>query len=162
MKRQAAPDQQLNVGRPRHTRTQPTRPGCPVASRPNGRRLLRGACEPSRSMFPLRARATRARGVPPPFRASKGSALARSRSRSRRNSKGPKRDRLSGELSSVARRAAAKDATPRQHRARAVRLRRTNYGTGARLRPSTTPHSLGLSLVNVSNGQVSGIMPARV
>ena len=38
--------------------------------------LLQGACDPSRSMFPLRARATRARGVPQPFRASEGSPLA--------------------------------------------------------------------------------------
>ncbi len=81
VKRQAVPDQQLNDRRPGYTRTQP--PRCPVTSKPNGLRLLQGACEPSRSMFPRRARATRARGVPPPFRASKGSALARSRSRSR-------------------------------------------------------------------------------
>jgi hypothetical protein len=74
VKRQGAPDQQRRVGRPQHARTQLTR--CRVASKPNGLRLLQGACEPSRSMFPLRARATRVRGVPQPFRASKGSALA--------------------------------------------------------------------------------------
>ncbi len=74
VKRQAAPDQQLRVGRSRHTRTQPTH--CQVASKPNRLRLLQGACEPSRSIFPLRARATRVRGVPQPFRAPKGSALA--------------------------------------------------------------------------------------
>ena len=41
---------------------------CRVASMPNGRRLLQGACEPSHSMFPRRARATRVRGVPQPIR----------------------------------------------------------------------------------------------
>ncbi len=66
VKRQAAPDQQLRVGRPR----------CRVASMPNGLRLVQGSCEPSRSMFPLGARATRLRGVPRPFRASKGIPLA--------------------------------------------------------------------------------------
>ena len=74
VKRQAAPDQQLRVGRPRHTRTQLTR--CRVASEPNGLRLLQGPCEPSRSMLPLRVRATRVRGVPLPFRTSKGNPLA--------------------------------------------------------------------------------------
>jgi hypothetical protein len=71
VKRQAAPDQQLCVGLARHTRTQLTR--CRVASKPNGLRLLQGACKPSCRMFPLRARATRVRGEPRPFRA-KGSA----------------------------------------------------------------------------------------
>jgi hypothetical protein len=66
-------DQQLRVGRPRHACTQLTR--CRVASNPNGLRLLQGTCEPSRSMLSLRARATRVRGVPQPFRASKGSAI---------------------------------------------------------------------------------------
>ena len=42
-------------------------PYCRVASKPNGLRLLPGACEPSCSMFPLRARTTRVRGVPQPF-----------------------------------------------------------------------------------------------
>ena len=74
VKRQAAPDQQLRVGQPRHRRTQPTR--CRVASKPNGLRLLQGACESSRSMFPLRARATRVRGVHQRFCAPKVSALA--------------------------------------------------------------------------------------
>jgi hypothetical protein len=74
VKRQAAPDQQLNVGLARHTQMQAT---CRwIASKPNGLRLLQGACEPSRSMLPLRARATRVRRVPQPFRASKGSPLA--------------------------------------------------------------------------------------
>jgi hypothetical protein len=51
-----------------------------VPSRCAGLRpLLRhrqGACEPSRSMFPFRACARRARGVPQRFRASKGCSLA--------------------------------------------------------------------------------------
>jgi hypothetical protein len=42
-------------------------------------RLLHGACEPSRRMLPLRARATRVRGVLRPCRASKASTLVRSR-----------------------------------------------------------------------------------
>ena len=51
-----------------------------VPSRCAGLRPLlwhrQGACEPSRSMFPLGACARRARGVPQRFRASKGCSLA--------------------------------------------------------------------------------------
>jgi hypothetical protein len=74
VKRQAAPEQ-LCVGRSRHTRT-PQLTRCRVASKPDGSRLLQGACEPARSMFPLRARATRVRGMPRPFRACKGTPIA--------------------------------------------------------------------------------------
>ena len=73
VKRQAASDQQLNVGRPQHTRMQLT--CCPVASKPSGLLSCR-VCEPSRRMFPLRARATRVRGEHQLFRASKDSPLA--------------------------------------------------------------------------------------
>ena len=119
VKRQAAPYLQLRVGRPRHTRTQLTR--CRAASMPNGLRLLQGACEPSRSMFPLRARATRVRGVPRPCRASKCSPLpagAGAGAGGDEPSKGPS---VLGRRAScrvhAARRALTKDTTRRRQRA---------------------------------------------
>ena len=114
VKRQAAPDQQLNVGLARHTQTQLT--CCWIASKPNGRRLLQGACEPSCSMLTLRARATRVRRVPRPFRAGKCSVLAAGPGAGGTETpKGPACS-LVGQLS--ARRAATQDATRRRHRAR--------------------------------------------
>ncbi len=139
VKRQAAPDQQLRVGRPRHTRTQPTH--CKVVSKPNRLRFLQGACEPSRSMLPLRARATRVRGVPQPFRAPKGSALAAGAGAGEGDDETPKGPSVLGGRESCrvhVRREEprGKDATRRRQRGRAGRLRRTNYGGHSR-RPST-------------------------
>ena len=140
VKRQAAPDQQLNVGLARHTQMQAT---CRwIASKPNGLRLLQGACEPSRSIFPPRARATRVRGVRQRIRAHTGSSLAAgTREGDDETPKGP--SVLGGRASCrvhAARRAATSDAARRRQRARAGWLWRTNYGGHSR-RSSTISHS---------------------
>jgi hypothetical protein len=83
---------------------------------------------PSRSMFPLRARARRARGVPQRFRASKGCSLAEGAGPSVLGCRASCRVH-------AARRASTSDATRRRQRARAGRLRRTNYGGHSRRPP---------------------------
>jgi hypothetical protein len=84
-----------------------------------------GACKPSRSMFALRARARRARGVPQRFRASKGCLLAAGAGEGGEGGdETPKGPSVLGCRAScrvhahAARRAATSDATRRRQRAR--------------------------------------------